>query len=391
MSNPEFVTIAAAPGQTPVLTSLTISSVDNLAFNGLKVQRLSPNLYAPALIRVADQGASYPTSNIVFENMTMSSQDNVSSWSQAEWVANARNGFAVASSLGADTSCITMTGSHITNVRYAALAGNVLLFSGNEIDHFGDDGIDYGGSQLTITKNYIHDNLDVGDGNHNDAMQGIVTALAPGTTVNKYQDILISDNTVIRQTDGNIAWPVYLQGIDAFDADWTNLTITNNVVVTSACWGIAYSSIHNGMIANNTVVDDKLLGFNCSPAISVGDKTHEGSSSADTYVRNNLATVIEIDNLDTGITAANNVGISSGAGAVFFLYVNGVGTYFGNPGPLANANIIAGGGPTAEFVNFDPAGLTYNMLLKKGGGHRGRHRGGHTAGRHPRGHADGAL
>ena len=32
--------------------------------------------------------------------------------------------------------------------------------------------------------------------------------------------------------------------------------MTNNVVVTSSCWGIFYASVHGGKIINNTVVDD---------------------------------------------------------------------------------------------------------------------------------------
>ena len=34
------------------------------------------------------------------------------------------------------------------------------------------------------------------------------------------------------------------------------MTVTNNVIVTSACWGIFFSSVHSGKIINNTVVDD---------------------------------------------------------------------------------------------------------------------------------------
>jgi hypothetical protein len=66
----------------------------------------------------------------------------------------------------------------------------------------------------------------------------------------------IDSNLVIRQTDPKLAFPTYLQGIDAFDEDWTNLTVTNNVIVTSACWGIGYASLHGSKIINNTVVDD---------------------------------------------------------------------------------------------------------------------------------------
>ena len=261
-----------------------------------------------------------------------------------------------------------MTGSHISNVRFgAALTADSTLFSGNEIDHFGDDGIDYGASDLNITKNYIHDNLNIDDGNHPDAMQGVIGALPAGVAVNNFEHILIDSNTVIRQTDPNLAFPGGLQGIDAFDANWTYLTVTNNVVITSACWGIAFSSVHGGLIANNTVVNDRLLAASavCSPAVSVGDKTHEGSSSGGVAVRNNLANVITVYSLDPGVVADHNVGMAT-TNAVFAWYVNGVAKYYGSPGTYGDANIIAAGGPAAEFVDFDPSTLTYNVMLKAG-------------------------
>ena len=245
ISNSSFVTVAAAPGQTPVLSQLSLCSTTMWAFDGLKVQSLQPAATKQQyMVDVRDQGASYPTSNIVFENMTISSQDDVSGWTQAQWVANGRNGFNGQSSTGGnDTKCISMTGSHISNVRFgAALTANLTLFSGNEIDHFGDDAIDYAASDLSITKNYIHDNLVINDGNHNDAMQGVIGSLPAGVTVNNFSHILIDSNTIIRQTDPNIKFPAGLQGIDAFDGEWTGVTVTNNVVITSACWGIAFSA-----------------------------------------------------------------------------------------------------------------------------------------------------
>ena len=48
----------------------------------------------------------------------------------------------------------------------------------------------------------------------------------------------------------------------------------------------------------------------CLPAVSVGDKTHEGNSSTNTAVRNNLASAISVDNLDAGVEADHNVGLS---------------------------------------------------------------------------------
>ena len=305
--NPSFVTIAAAPGQTPVLTTLGVSASKMFAFNRLKVQSTQSN--GAWLIAVKDQGANYPTSDIVFEDMTLSSQNDVSGWDQAQWIANASSGFLVGPTLY--TSCVSMTGSHINNVKTpAGLFASNLVFSGNQLDHFGDDGIDYGASYLTITKNYIHDNLNIGDGNHEDAMQGYAAKLPAGVTVADYEHILIDSNTIIRQTDAHLQFPTYLQGIDAFDQEWSQVTVTNNVVITSACWGIVFSSIHNSTIANNTAVSDGLIVVPCVPAVGVGDKTHQGDSSSNTVVRNNLANEIFVDNLDPGVEMDHNVGMT---------------------------------------------------------------------------------
>jgi hypothetical protein len=367
--NSAFVTIAAAPGQAPILTSLLVDGTNEWAFSGLKVQSLQPAaLSGDTLVEVADSGASLPTSNIVFENMTISSQDNVAAWSKAQWVANARSGFFARSTPGAvNTKCVSVTGSHISNVRNgAAIATNQVLFSNNQIDHFGDDGIDYSASNLAITHNNIHDNLDVGDGNHEDAMQGVIGFLAPGATVNRFQNVLIDSNLVIRQTDPHLTFPTYLQGIDAFDSDWTNVTVTNNVVIASACWAIYFASVHNSLIANNSVVEDPHISTpGCTATVAVGDKTHEGASSSNTVVRNNLASQLSVYNLDSGVVADHNVAMCCSGRAIAW-YVNGVIQYLGKPGAYANGNIIDAGGVKGEFVNFNPAALTYNMLLKAG-------------------------
>ena len=300
--------------------------------------------------------------------MTISSQDNVNGWSKAQWVANARNGFlAMSSAGGTNTKCVSFTGSHISNVRVgAAITANQVLFSNNQIDHFGDDGIDYAASNIAITKNNIHDNLDIGDGNHEDAMQGVIGTLAPGVAVNHFQNVLIDSNLVIRQTDPSLSFPTYLQGIDASNSDWTNVTVTNNVVVTSACWAISFSSIHNGLIANNTVVEDGLVSTpGCAAGITVGNTTYLGEPSSNTAVRNNLASRLSVDNRNSGVVADHNVGVS-GASPQFNWYVGGVPQFYGKPGIYDNGNIIDAGGVNSEFVNFNPATLTFNVMLKAG-------------------------
>jgi hypothetical protein len=370
ISNSDFVTVAAAPGQTPVLTSLFIGETNKWVFHGLKVQSLRPAADSNgALVQIGDGGATLPTSDIVLENMTISSQDNVKAWSKAQWIADARDGFkAVSTAGGAHTKCVSLTGSHITNVKNgASLVASQLVFSNNQIDHFGDDGVDYAASDLAITKNNIHDNLNIGNGIHEDAMQGQIGVLAPSATVNHFQNILIDSNVVIRQTDPELAFPSYLQGIDAFDSDWTNVTVTNNVVITSGtCWGIGFGSLHNSRIVNNTVVDDgRIAAPGCAASVWVVEKSHEGSSTTNTVVRNNLANRIWVYNLGGGFEADHNVAMCCASPELVW-YVGSVAQFAGKPGTYANDNIIDSGGPASEFVDFDPSRLTYNVMLKYG-------------------------
>jgi hypothetical protein len=131
---------------------------------------------------------------------------------------------------------------------------------------------------------------------------------------------LIDSNLVFRQLGPQLGFPTYLQGIDAFDKDWTNVTVTNNVIVTSVCPGISFASVHNSFIANNTVVEDGLFPTpGCVAAIDVGSATHEGPVTTNTVVRNNLTSQLNIDTRVPGLTADHNVVPCCGPEAVYLV------------------------------------------------------------------------
>jgi hypothetical protein len=373
--NSDFVTVKAAPGQTPVFLTLYIRSTNKWVFDGVKVQSLfGTNNNKQALVTVTDQGASLPTTDIILENMQISTTDNIDGWTKEQWVAQGRSGYREFGSPGDGTngvpytSCVAMTGSHIWNVRFGAiLMGNNSILSHDEIDHFGDDGIDYGASNISITHNYVHDNFDIADGNHEDVAQGQNGPLLRGVPYNHFSNILIDSNLAIRQTDQKLAFATYLQGIDAFDEEWTNVTVTNNVVVTSACWGIFFSSVHNAKIINNTVVADGLLPMpgNCKPLVVVGNKTHQGPSSSDSIIRNNIANGLNIYNLAPNMMMDHNICLGINGKCQIVTYVNGKldwGTV--KPGMHGDHNLIDGRGASGMFVNFDPAKFVYDLRLR---------------------------
>ena len=371
-TNSDFVTVDAAPGQVPVFSTLSLDRTNKWVFSGVKVQSLlGTNGNSHALVTITDQGPLYPTTDLVLENLQISSADSTAGWTKAQWIAQARSGVRVAGSLGSGadgepyTSCISVTGSHIQNVRFGAvLAGNNLLFTNNVIDHFGDDGLQYGANNLAITHNTIHDNLDIGDGNHEDAMQGYYGPIPSGIGFLAFSNIVFDSNRIVRQEDPNNPFPTYLQGIDAFDDDWTNMTVTNNVIITSACHGITFESIHNSLIANNTVVEDGLFPTpGCVAAINVGGATHQGPLSTNTAVRNNLTSRLYVDTRNSGVVPDHNVAMCC-TGPEISWYVNGVIQYNSKVGAYTNGNIIDAGGANAEFVNFNPSSITYNVMLK---------------------------
>jgi hypothetical protein len=274
-------------------------------------------------------------------------------------------------------------------VRFGAvISGNNSLFSNNEIDHFGDDGIDYAASNISITHNTIHGNFDLGDGNHEDVMQGQNGALAMGVPYNSFSNILIDSNLVIRQTDPKLAFATYLQGIDAFDEDWTNVTVTNNVIITSSCWGIFYASRHSSKIIKQygggrwrrCGHEKPSRKGRVSPLDLVGDKTHEGPSSNGVIVRNNIASNLGIYNLNPTMTMDHNIAspltgnARSSPEARFGVF---------KPGVYGDHNLTNGRGAGGMFVSFDPAKLVYDVTLKPGGarGPRRQFRGSAT-GRH---------
>src|SRR5277367_1574954 len=103
--NPSFVTVEAAPGQTPVFSTLYIRSTNKWVFKGIKVQSLlGTNNSKLSLVTVTDQGAAHPTSDIILENMQISSVDDATSWTRAQWQAQGRNGFWSVGSAGDGTN-----------------------------------------------------------------------------------------------------------------------------------------------------------------------------------------------------------------------------------------------------------------------------------------------
>jgi hypothetical protein len=370
INNSSFVTIAAAPGQTPVFASLTVSASSGFVFSGIMVRSLQTTQNETALVNIGDQGASYPTSNIVLTNMNVSSAapSVYSTWTQAEWEANTRTGVSAnGSNNGANTTCISLTDSLITANHFDVWWGaNNSLLSGNQLSYFGDDAVDYAASNISMTNNYVHDALNFNVGAHMDAFQGYAGTPAEGATYFTFSNVLIDSNRIIDQASASNPFPTWLDCIDDYSYElvvYEAMKITNNVCVTSSVDGIVFINLKNSIIANNTVIQDGLAGETAIPFITMEAST-AGLTNAAVRVFNNLTSGLNMQSPDLTITADHNVVPHEAQGPLIYWLVKGVGTYISAPGTYGNANTIDSGGPTSEFVEFDPSTLIYDLKLK---------------------------
>jgi hypothetical protein len=351
ISNSKFVTIEGAPGQTPELRSLQVLGARKFLFEGLKIQGRADH-YAP-LVRFAGQSELNPDQDIVLRDSSISSDDDVSSWSQLDWQTDARWVGIQIDGLS-NTVCSAITNTRIFNVRIGvSLGGDKTLFANNQIDNFGDDALDYMASDLVIARNTVTNGHDIGDQNHNDAMQGQIGKGAA------YRNILIEGNFIEWKTRPDLSFPTVLQGIDAFDSNWYDVKVLNNVVITNSWHGISFSSVHAGLIANNTVVGTNSPTFNpvtqtfqvMQPRLVVGSRTHQGSPSNDVIVRNNIAPQYDIVS-DPTILADHN------------LIVNADETIRSRLASRSNAVPIFA--PSAVFQTFDLENLRFDLRLRPG-------------------------
>jgi len=203
--NSDFITIKAAPGATPVLGNLLLDGGGKWVFQGLTFENNAPNLHSRAYgFLVAFTG---PHHDIIFDSNTLLSQANTSSWTQADWRANASSGIDDYGGSYDGATCVTMTNNMITNVSFGIetqRSENVLI-KGNTIDYFLHTAIPYGSNHMVIENNLMTNRIDAGDiaEFHPQFMRG--TPWGSGSpAVDHLSNVVIDSNIGIRQTDPNL-------------------------------------------------------------------------------------------------------------------------------------------------------------------------------------------
>lgn len=272
LGNRRFLTIAAAPGAHPVLTSLRLDGASHFHIRDFAVTAYGPfKLVAAQLL-----AGIVPPDNIVLDRLEVGAPVKVGAVVPAQWVKNGPIGAVLTG------HCLAMRHSVIHDVRNGALLLNATRtqLTDTIIRDYSLDGVDFSGHDLIIAGNTILDHWDPGDRTHPDCMQG-----QSGSDRIRYGPVLIENNLCLARTKHRADTGPVLQGINIFDGRWRDVTVRCNQVLVTAGHGIAMYGIDRARVERNTVI-----GLAPEwPSWIVSFPAKNGRQPTENIIRNNLA------------------------------------------------------------------------------------------------------
>jgi hypothetical protein len=356
--NSPALTFAPEPGDTATFASLTISGGTGFVFNGFNIQSLAAGSF---LVLIQDDHIGVANSNIVFENMNISSAPIATAltWNAATWQANAGQGISFSgSNNGANLTCASIVNSHVFVVRDPSNAAIFLgaddsLAQNNQVDYVSNSGIGYQASGVAILGNTVQNIFNAGYG---DSKAGVQGYSFNGAGV-AFSNITISRNKITQDIDAALPPPPSFNGIVAYVGDWTNVSIYDNLIASSGNWSINAGNVHNGIIANNSTIDGKNTAEENGQVLQLfvgqsdqGTAGHSGLISSNVRVTNNIAPTFQI--FGSNVQADNNIATSTYTGIGIWLF-----SYYGGFGNIAYAEATPGtitNAPNAPLIPGAP-------------------------------------
>jgi len=383
--NSGFVTMAAEPGQSPVIASLVLADTNKWHFDGIKFQSM-----AGVLASVNDGGGAADqfgnplvTSDIIFTATDFSNVDDLvaNGWTQVQW-RSATSGFqSQGSNDGANTRCVSVLASHAHNLHEGiTINSNYSVASYDEINRFTDNALSHDGSYQIFDVNFTHDPVDVGLAYHVDGSQQEGFALLPGQTWITYTDIEKNNGLFIDHYDPTSPFAtICMTGMDDYSGVGyvivKNLRIQNNVHISCGTGELYELNIQDSIISNNTVVPTN-PAQNPLPGISL-----TLTNNSNSRVCNNIAPNIVVANNQPGVTFDNNVAVQYAAyiqnadgswpASASFLQAYG---WWDTTGHYSATQTAAANNQTMSIASFmalfnqAPTGVppTYDVSLKPG-------------------------
>jgi len=293
----EWLTIAAQQGHKPVLSQIKMAGAfEKIYLKDLTILKdsydLSPDYWAADDITHNTSACLYLGTDtfwgrgrqVKVNGLTVGTTTDTSGWTAADWIQKAAGGI----SLRSVTHC-EIVNCRIENIRHGLAieyASDNTIAVNNTIKYYSGDGCRLISNSVFLAYNTITDCLDVGDGNHDDAIQSYSRGEdnSPGTGV-LYNNV-VRGNVIVGTTDFGHPLAGNPQGIGCFDGFFDGWTVENNIVAVDHYHGISFYGMRNSRILNNTVIDQN-HDNDMSPWIQVVDHK-DGTPSENCIVANNI-------------------------------------------------------------------------------------------------------
>jgi parallel beta-helix repeat protein len=367
--NTDYITIAAAPNQTPGIKRLRMTAVAKWIVRGLTVSpQLAPAYDNSTLIFVESHNWSGLSREVVIENCMLYSVKDASGWTMQQWDTLSCSGIAVSSNR------VVIRDNILTNVNFGiSVSGDSCRVERNTIRNFAGDGLRGLGDDGEFLYNYVSGCYAV-NANHDDGFQSWSEGADGSVGTGVVKRVKLIGNTIINYTDAAQPFRGTLQGIGCFDGMFEEWVVENNVIVTDHWHGISLYGAKNCRIVNNTVCD--LNTADPGPPWIMITNLKNGTKSSGCVVRNNLATAV-FNEGDATCVADHNIILKNPAD--FFVDYAGLDLHLkaGAPavdsgsGSLAPATDITGAPrPTGDGVDvgayeFTPDGGVKRILSSK--------------------------
>ncbi|KQS80550.1 hypothetical protein ASG25_02915 [Rhizobium sp. Leaf384] len=213
-----------------------------------------------------------------FSKCTFRTTEDTSSWQPRDWVELPYN-----SGLLARGKNVVVADCDFTNLR------NCLTFldcddssaENCRFQDFGNDGVEFGGSNIRIVGNTIRGSHHTdAENQHSDGIQGF-----PAPNKRIYENIEITGNLIEYVGPGD-----YMQGISIFDGRWKDVRVSDNTIEVNMWNAIALYGIDGVTVERNTVRSKD----NKRPSWIEVRASKDGRNSSNIVARDNHAPTLRI-------------------------------------------------------------------------------------------------
>lgn len=330
------------PNNPAVVKSIDIRQNDNWHFNNLDIR---PGNRTKSFFAVDLDGA-----NLVFENSTISYGDYTKWLTNTDWAI--AGGAIMVSGKDALVKNNFITGVYHGVFFLKGAAGSKFL--NNTLDGIGGDASRVLADNMLVEKNFFK-NFYVNDGNHDDCMQSYGTTGGSPDQNALIVGVTIRSNICLQTTTNNLSDPMlsYPQGYGAFDGSMQNWLVENNVYVSTAYHGMAYSGATNQVMKNNTIIDSD-PAKNGADTVWIRVSSNKGGSIPPTgnTITDNISNKFPINTAPAVTTFSNNKTVK----------IVDYDKYFRN-WKVGDVRLLASSPIQGTGANLDPATVGSNRSL----------------------------